>query len=369
MSVAALDALHDQPRVQALLSHALEQGGLSHAYLLVGPAGCGKGVAAQALSQCAVCPQGGCNACDECVRVAHRTHPDVHWLAPESAQGYLISQVREVVADASRAPIRATTKVYIFERAELLRGAAANALLKTLEEPPANTVFVLCATTVEGMLPTVVSRCQHVVFQFVAPSSAEAEIERHCACTPEEARMALSVAGTPSSAVDFLRSPTRQAARRRVVDALHSLPRADEWDVVTLADGLLEHVSAEEKVLAADQAAELEQVSDFLSASAKRQVGDANRRAISSRRRSAIMEVLAATESLLRDVLFRCEDSSAVLTNADRADVVDYLAAATSTSGVIAALAACTHAASDIDHNVSPQLTMEVMLLRIKEAL
>ena len=156
---AALASLADQPRVRDFLATALAEGRLSHAYLFLGPPGSGKHEAAEALAKCVVCPSGGDATCDECRRVAHRTHPDVHWLAPGSATGYLVSQVRELIEDAGLAPIRAATKLYVLERAELLRGGAANALLKTLEEPPAHTMFVLCGRVADAMLPTIVSRC------------------------------------------------------------------------------------------------------------------------------------------------------------------------------------------------------------------
>ena len=126
---AALAGLSDQPRVRDFLARAVVEGRLSHAYLFVGAPGSGKHEAAEALAKCIVCPNGGDGSCDECRRVAHKTHPDVHWYAPASAVGYLADQVREVISDAQLAPMRAPSKVYVLERAELLRATAANALL------------------------------------------------------------------------------------------------------------------------------------------------------------------------------------------------------------------------------------------------
>ena len=175
---AALGALVDQPRVRDFLTTALADDRLSHAYLFVGPPGSGKHEAAEALAKCVVCPNGGDGTCDECRRVAHRTHPDVRWLAPGSATGYLVSQVRELIEDAGLAPIRSQVKVYVLERAELLRGSAANALLKTLEEPPANTMFILCGRVVDAMLPTIVSRCQQVPFRAGSTTSGVRAVMR-----------------------------------------------------------------------------------------------------------------------------------------------------------------------------------------------
>ena len=165
---AALAALEDQPRVRDFLATALAEGRLSHAYLFVGAPGSGKHEAAEALAKCVVCPSGGDATCDECRRVAHRTHPDVRWLAPGSATGYLVAQVRELIADASLAPVRAASKVYVLERAELLRAAAANAFLICFEiARPSEKFFAsmvntlrehaLASTLAKSVLPVPVS--------------------------------------------------------------------------------------------------------------------------------------------------------------------------------------------------------------------
>ena len=106
-----LSQLDMQPRVRSFLARALEQGRTSHAYLFLGAPGSGKLDAAWALAQALICDDGGCGTCDHCVRVARRTHPDVHLFTPESATGYLIAQTRELLEDVALAPIRAKAKV------------------------------------------------------------------------------------------------------------------------------------------------------------------------------------------------------------------------------------------------------------------
>ena len=366
---AALAELTDQPRVRDLLASALAEGRLSHAYLFVGPPGSGKHEAAEALAKCVVCPSGGDATCDECRRVAHRTHADVHWLEPGSASGYLISQVRELIDDAALAPVRAKRKVYVLERAELLRGAAANALLKTIEEPPASVLFILCARSVAPMLPTIVSRCQQVAFSVTSPRSGIEAIMRACATSEEDARVALAVAGSPARAVDYLRSTSRQQVRRLMVDTVDSLARADSWDVLLVAREIVAAVAVPLADVKEAQEAALKETQDFLTASALKQVADANKRELTARERSGMMEALAATGSLLRDVLVRCEGVSQPIVNEDAAAVVDRLAARGNTSAVLRALDAVQAAEDSLARNVSPQLTIEVMLLSIKEAL
>ena len=366
---AALDVLADQPRVRDFLARALLEGRLSHAYLFLGAPGSGKHEAALALAQCVVCPVGGDATCDECRRVAHRTHPDVHWLEPGSATGYLVAQVRELIEDVSLAPVRAASKVYVLERCELLRGAAANALLKTLEEPPANTVFILCGRSTAAMLPTIVSRCQEVPFRVVSPTAGADEVVRACGASPAEAKVALAVAGTPARAVEFLRSPSRREVRRLVVQTLDALPRADSWDVLLAAREIAAAVQVPLGDVKEAQEAALKESADFLTSAALKQVEDANKRELTAKGRSGMMEVLAAADALLRDVLIRCEDVLAPIVNEDSAAVVDRLAAALDTGRVLAALEATSRAADDLAHNVSAQLTLEAMLLCIKEAL
>lgn len=366
---AALDALADQPRVHDLLATAVAEGRLSHAYLFVGAPGSGKHEAAEALAECVVCPHGGDAACDECRRVRHRTHPDVRWLRPGSATGYLVAQVREVIEDASLAPVRARAKVYVLERAELLRGTAANALLKTLEEPPEGVMFILCARTTASMLPTIVSRCQQVPFRTVSPDEGVDAVMRSCAATWEEARVALAVAGTPARAAEFLRSTARRQVRRLVVGTLDALARDDSWDVLLAARELVAAVAVPLADVKEAQEAALRESQDFLTAAALKQVEDANKRELTARERSGMMEALTAAESVLRDVLLRCEGVGQPIVNEDAAATVDRIAAGCDTAGALRALGAVARAADDLAHNVSPQLTLEVMLLSVKEAL
>ena len=167
-----LAKLDTQERVRDFLTNAVASGRASHAYRFLGAPGAGKLDAAWALAQAFLCEQDGCGSCDSCVRIARHTHPDVHYYTPESATGYLIAQTRELLDDVPLAPIRAKAKVYIIDRAVQLRANTANALLKTLEEPPEGVMFILLGTSADVMLPTIVSRCQCVPFRLVSPAVA-----------------------------------------------------------------------------------------------------------------------------------------------------------------------------------------------------
>lgn len=365
--------LDTQPRVRDFLARAVTSGRASHAYLFLGSPGSGKLDAAWALAQALLCGQdeaaGACASCDDCVRVARRTHPDVHYFAPESATGYLIAQTRELLSDVSLAPIRARGKVYIVDRAEQLRANTANALLKTLEEPPENVTFILLGTGSDVMLPTIVSRCQCVPFRPLSTEESTAAVVRATGLQPDRCRMAVSVAGSPTRAIEFLKSAERQAARRSMVRALDALARADEADILTSAKDLMGAVKAPLADVASTQKAILEQNEDYLSRGALKQLEDRNKRELNARERSGIMEALASARSLLRDALLRLEGSRDELVNEDVSDVVDRIVARATTAGALRALDAVAAAESRIARNVTPQLAIEVMLFDIRKAL
>lgn len=367
-SRALLARLETQPRVREFLARAVASGRASHAYLFVGAPGSGKLDAAWALAQALLCENGGCGACDACVRVARHTHPDVHHLAPESATGYLIAQIRDLLDDVALAPIRAQRKVYIIERAEQLRANSANALLKTLEEPPAGVTFILLGTAQDTILPTIVSRCQCVPFRTISPVVAAHDVERATGLPLERCRMAVAVAGSPARAEAFLKSADRQEARRVMLRALDALPRADEADILAAAKELLAAVRAPLAEVKSTQQAVLDQNADYLSRGALKQLEDRHKRELNARERSGIMEVLAAARSLLRDVLATQELTGADVVNEDAADIVDRLSRIASLTGTLRALDAVTAAEHAVNRNITPQLTFEVMLFDIRKA-
>lgn len=368
-----LAKLDTQPRVRDFLARAAASGRASHAYLFLGSPGSGKLDAAWALAQALLCAEeaipGACAACDDCVRVARRTHPDVHYYAPESATGYLIAQTRDLLEDVALSPIRAKRKVYIIDRAEQLRANTANALLKTLEEPPESVTFILLGTSSDVMLPTIVSRCQCVPFRPLSTDESTTAVARATGLPPARCRMAVAVAGSPARAVEFLKSADRQAARRAMVRAVDALAHADEADILASAKELMGAIHAPLAEVKSTQQAVLEQNQDYLSRGALKQLEDRNKRELNARERSGIMEALASVRSLLRDVLIRLEDAQDAPVNDDVRDVVERIASDTTTTGVTLALDAVSLAETRIARNVTPQLAIEVMLFDIRKAL
>lgn len=180
--------LRDQERVIARLRRAIERGRVPHAYLFAGPPGAPMYDAAIALASALSCQLArgeGCDPgadarCDACAKIAAGIHPDVVTLAREgAAQIVPIESVRnQVIARLGLPPHEGEVRVFIVEEATSMAPPAANALLKTLEEPPARTLFVLCTTAPEQLLPTIRSRCQRVRFGGGAAVAADADPAR-----------------------------------------------------------------------------------------------------------------------------------------------------------------------------------------------
>ncbi len=165
-----LGQIRGQPRVVELLRRAMAQDRVPHAYLFTGPAGAGKYQTALALAaamNCERAPGEGCGTCAACERIAAGVHPDVQTLERQGPSQTIPIEVirKQVIPALGLPPHEARARLYLVEEATSLLDPAANALLKTLEEPPARTHFVLCTASPLELLPTIRSRCQRVLFQ------------------------------------------------------------------------------------------------------------------------------------------------------------------------------------------------------------
>lgn len=166
------DAIVGQGPAITLLQRALGLSRVAHAYAFVGPPGVGRRRTALAFAQACLCPRGGCGGCLACRRVAAGQHPDLMVIAPtppkenpRGAPSLRITDVREVEHWAALAPFEGARKVFVLDDADRLTVQAAEALLKTLEEPPPRTLLVLVVANVRALPPTVLSRCQIVRFR------------------------------------------------------------------------------------------------------------------------------------------------------------------------------------------------------------
>lgn len=373
----AFENILGQPQVRDFLRASVAGDKVSHAYLFTGPAGSNKTLAAYALAQAVLCPKGAsgprggaCGACDACGRIMRRRHPDVRYFAPEGAGGYLVEQIREIVADTALAPIQARKKVYILDRVDLLGTAAANAFLKTLEEPPDDVVLILLGRTRESVLPTILSRCQVVPFRHIPASEAAGIIAQNTGAQLSLAKMALEACdGSITKAVDFLKSNERMAFRARVLEIMGLLRQADDWDVIQYAQELVVAAKAPLDIVRASQEEELAENADFLAKSAIRQIEARNKRALTAKTFESLAQLTAIIRSWLRDVMVTCAGTPELAINGDvRASVADA-AAATDEARAAAALAAVQRTAEAITYNVSPETCLDALLYEMKEVL
>ena len=162
-----LRQLPGQNRLARWLSQAFASDKRSHAYLLLGPEGSGRFRLAMAMAGAALCDEpvdgDACGACRSCRRVESGNHPDLHVYEPPPDKTQFTTEVIEQVnTDVFRRAYEGGAKVFVLKRIERMNTTTANRFLKTLEEPPAGTLFCLLGTSANNLLPTIVSRCQTV---------------------------------------------------------------------------------------------------------------------------------------------------------------------------------------------------------------
>lgn len=369
------DGIIGQPKVREFLRSCVSSDRVSHAYLFCGPAGSNKTQAAYAFARAILCEGDPCADCEGCTsqmcrHIVRKAHPDVHYLAPEGAQGYVVDQIRDVMADTLLAPIQAKRKVYIIDRVDLLGTAAANAFLKTLEEPPSDVVLILLGRTRESVLPTIVSRCQVVPFRHIPASEAAGILVQNTGCTLPEASIAIEACGgSITKAADFLRSKERARLRLTMTQALASLARADDLDVLGYAAEIVLASKAPIDQVRREQERVLDERSEFLQKSALKTLETRHKRALSQASFELLRQMTSVAKSWLRDVEMICSGVERLVINVDCLDALRDCASHTDLARVCRALMRVQAADEAISYNVSPQVSIEAMLFEIREEL
>jgi DNA polymerase-3 subunit delta' len=219
-----------QPAALALLQRAIAQDRVAHAYAFVGPSGVGRRLAAVAFAQAALCPARGCGACATCRRVAAGQFPDCQIIVPtpprDNPKGtptIRIEQIRELERAAALAPLEGARKVFVVDDAERMTLPTAQALLKTLEEPPPRTLLVLIVANPRALPPTVLSRCQRVRFGPLGEADGARLLEDRGIPPAASALLARLAQGRPGLALETDLETLK--ARRQAALALAAEPR------------------------------------------------------------------------------------------------------------------------------------------------
>ncbi len=308
-----------------LLQGSLERGSLAHAYLFLGQPRVGKATLATAMARAVNCTgdRPPCGECRSCRLIAAGRHPDVHFVEGGEVRAIHIAQVRELQHQLALSPLEARRRVVILTDFQGATPEAANCLLKTLEEPPAQVLLILTASHEGRLLPTIFSRCQPLWLRPPAASVIARGLEARWGASPEHAaRLARLAAGRVGWAVEALQ----------------------DGDLLRRREAQLERLS---EVLAADTVGRLRLARD-LSADAE-----------------GLPALLDLWSGWWRDVLLWRAGCGDLATSVDRESALEHAAQARSLGELLAGLQALGEARRRLDCNANPRLALEVLFMTL----
>jgi DNA polymerase-3 subunit delta' len=351
-------ATEHQPRARTALSAALRSGP-SHAYLFRGPRGAGKRAAARAFA--AEILAAGAEDADDARRRAllePSPHPDLVWLAPTGSQ-HMVEAVREqVIRAASYRPFEGASRVFVLEAAEAMRDESQNALLKTLEEPPAFAHLILLSSEPEALLETVSSRCQPVEF---APLPADAVKSALEGDSDEVAAAARLSAGDLDRARFLLSDEGRKL--RAAAAALTGAGGAAPWKVLLSAaeDAGREEEAGARKALEEEKEAGIKR--------SPREIADEAKR-VGRRRRTEVLDFgLALCAAWCRDLAAIAAGAEEVAHNRDRLATLREEAEDLDPARARRAAELVQDTRRRLDLNVSEELALEALCFRLEREL
>ncbi len=189
---------------------------MTHAWVFTGPPGSGRSSAAVAFAQALICPNQGCDKCNECQSAATGGHPDVEVIRTEGLS-IKVEEIRELLTRVAWAPSMGGWRVVVMEDADRLTESAANALLKAIEEPGTRTVWLLCAPTLHDVLPTIRSRCRHLQLRTPSIEAVTQVLIKRDNISPTMAEFAARVSQGHIGRAKYLATNESVRSNRKVV--------------------------------------------------------------------------------------------------------------------------------------------------------
>ena len=371
------DVIGQDSAVATLNRAVTEPGAMTHAWLLTGPPGSGRSVAAKAFAAALQCPDNGCGTCRECRTALEGTHADVDVIATEGLT-LTVKLARELVLLAARRPSLGRWRVIIIEDADRLHERAADALLKGLEEPVARTVWILCAPSLEDVIITIRSRSRHVRLRTPPVEAVAALLVRRDGIDPG---MATFVARAAQCHVGLARRLARDEGariRRHEVIALPGKIRSVGDSVGAAAD--LDSIAKDEAAAASTErdVAEKSRLMETLGADLSARVQPPHVRAQVSALdreqkgratrfvRDVIDRSLMDLLSVYRDALILHTGASIGLVNQDMTEQIRQLTRVLSPEQLLGCMDAIGTARERIDANVNTLLALEAMAISLQ---
>jgi DNA polymerase-3 subunit delta' len=360
------DRLIGQEAAVRAMRSALAAGRVGHAYLFAGPRGVGRSPAALALAASVNCPDGGCGTCAVCARVLRRSHPDVHHVAAEGGQ-IVVDQIRTLREDAARAPFEGRTKVFVVDEAERLNPAAANALLKVLEEPAGDALFILMTDAPDDLPATVVSRCRRIDFVPLGTTDIVDVLTNHHHVEAGRASWAAAAGGNLAAALRLAKDDAAQGRRERHLTYPARLAGGRVSAAIRLADEVRVEADAAIDALKDRQKDEIREHADAFGEG--RGTGAARKRLETRHKREARRLEQLSYEIVLTDLAawFR----GAILRD-DGGDAIDEQVARSldasplpSVAASLAALHAIETARVALSRNAQAGLVLEALFLKL----
>ncbi len=349
---------------------------MTHAWLITGPPGSGRSIAARAFAAALQCPSGGCGECHACRTVVAGAHPDVTIVATEKVT-ISVDEVRSLVSRAQSAPSEGRWRVIVIEDADRMTERTSNVLLKAIEEPPPRTAWVLCAPSLHDVATTIHSRCRVVTLRIPSVGVVAQLLVERDGVEPGLAReCALAAQSHIGVARRLARDPEARARRERVL-ALASEVRGVGDAVLAAAD--LASVADDEAKSAtverdAAEVAELyvtlgvevgERLPPALRAQVRQLEEDQKRRATRARR-DVLDRALLDLLSLYRDIAIVQTNAAVALINEGHRDRIESLAERATIGDTLGVMDAIGIARERLAGNVAPVLALEAMLLALR---